>query len=122
MTTHERGPQRYTLIELAGEADVTGSETLHALLETETRRRPGLLVIEMSGLRFMDSAALHAILRTHLVLGKDGGRLALVSPHDTVARVLEMTEVDQLVPVYTTVAEAVSASSGSQVAGRPDIR
>jgi anti-sigma B factor antagonist len=105
---HDSGAESYTLVELAGEADVTSGETLRALLEEQTRKRPGLLVIDMSGLRYMDSSALQAIVRAHLALGKGGGRLALVSPHDTVARVLQMTEADRLVPVYASVAEAVS--------------
>ncbi len=96
----------YTLVELAGEADVTGSEMLHGLLEAEVGKRPTLLIIEMSGLRYMDSAALQAVVRANLALGRDGGRLVLVSPHDTVARVLHMTEVDQLVPVYASVEDA----------------
>lgn len=109
VTHHDCAPVAYILVELAGEADVTGSETLRALLETQTRTKPGLLVIDMSGLRFMDSAALQAILRAHKALGKDGGRLALVSPHDTVARVLQMTEVDRIVPVYDSVDAARAA-------------
>jgi len=108
ITTDDSGPWPYTLVALAGEADVTGSETLHALLEAETSKRPGLLVIEMSALRYMDSAALQAILRAHLALDKHGGRLALVSPHDTVARVLHMTEVDRIVPVYPSLTEATA--------------
>jgi anti-sigma B factor antagonist len=111
VTVHDFGPEPYTLVELAGEADVTGTETLHALLVSQTRKKPGLLVIDMSALRFMDSAALQVILRAHLALGKDGGRLALVSPHDTVARVLQMTEVDRVVPVYASLDEAVSLQS-----------
>lgn len=108
VTTHESGAQPYTLVELAGEADVLDTEALQGVLETQARKRPGLLVIEMSGLQFMDSAALHAILRAHRMLVRDGGRLVLVSPHDTVARVLQMTEVDRIVPVYASVAEAVA--------------
>jgi anti-anti-sigma factor len=108
VTLHDSGPEPYTLVELAGEADVTGSETLDALLAAQTRKKPGLLVIDMSGLRFMDSAALQSVLRAHQVLSKAGGRLALVNPHDTVARVLQITEVDQLVPVYPSVDDAVS--------------
>ncbi len=107
VTIHESGAQSYTLVELAGEADVLGSAELHGVLQAETHKRPGLLVIEMSALRFMDSSALQAILRANIVLTNGGGRLALVSPHDTVARVLQMTEVDRLVPVYASVAEAV---------------
>lgn len=108
VTTNDSGPEPYTLVELAGEADVTGSDELQALLEAETRKRPALLIIEMSGLRFMDSAALQAILRAHLALGKSSGRLVLVSPHQVVARVLRMTEVDQLVPIYASVSEAAA--------------
>jgi anti-sigma B factor antagonist len=106
VTTNESGPQPYTLVELAGEADVTGSDALRALLEAEAGKRPALLIIDMSALRYMDSAALQEILRAHLALGKSGGRLALVNPHDTVARVLTMTEVDRIVPVYASIAEA----------------
>ena len=108
VTTDDSGPQPFTLVELAGEADVTGSDTLHALLEAEISKQPGLLIIEMSALRYMDSAALQAILRAHLALGKCGGRLALVSPHDTVARVLRMTEVDRILPVYPSIADAAA--------------
>jgi anti-anti-sigma factor len=106
VTTGSSGPQAYTLVELAGEADVTAIATLHDLLEGETSKRPGLLIIEMSALRYMDSAALHEILRAHVALGAAGGRLALVSPHEVVERVLHMTEVDKVVPVYSSVADA----------------
>lgn len=112
VTVHDSRPLPYTLVELTGEADVTGSETLRRLLESQTRARPSLLVIDMSGLRFMDSAALLAILRAHMAVDKDGGRLVLVSPHDTVARVLEMTEVDRIIPICVSVAEAVSPAAG----------
>ncbi len=98
----------YTLVELAGEADVTGIQTLNDLLEAETSKRPGLLIIEMSALRYMDSAALHTILRAHVALGKADGRLALVSPSDAVARVLQMTEADRVVPVYASIADAAA--------------
>lgn len=106
VTTHDSGPEPYTLITLAGEADVTGSDMLHAVLDSQIGKGPALLIIEMSALRFMDSAALQAILRAHLLLGKEGRRLVLVNPHDTVARVLQMTEVDRIVPVYASVAAA----------------
>jgi anti-anti-sigma factor len=108
VTIDNSGPEPYTLVKLGGEADVTGTETLRALLEAETGKRPGLLIIEMSALGFMDSAALQTILRTRLALDKQGGRVALVSPSDAVARVLRLTGADQLVSVYASVAEAAS--------------
>ena len=107
VTVHDSGQVRYTLVELAGEADVTTSDTLHALLEAEARKKPSLLIIDLSQLSFMDSATLQAILRVHRMLGNDGGVLALASPHNSVARILEMTEADRIVPVYASVQEAV---------------
>jgi anti-anti-sigma factor len=97
------------VLALAGEADVTSSDMLYATLEAQVRDRPRLLIIDMSALRFMDSSALQAILRASVALRESGGRLALVSPRDVVARVLEMTEADRLVPVHASVAEAVAA-------------
>jgi anti-sigma B factor antagonist len=111
VTVHESGPEPYTLVKLAGEADILGRETLHSLLEAETKRTPGLLIIEMSALQYMDSAALQEIVRVNLALAAAGGRLALVSPGGNVARVLQVTEVDQLMPVYATLAEAVPGAS-----------
>ena len=108
VTVNDSRPEPYTLVQLTGEADITGSETLHSVLDAETRKRPALLVIEISGLVYMDSTALQAIVRANMALGRDGGRLVLAGPRDNVARVLEMTEVDQLVPVYPSLAEAVS--------------
>ena len=97
----------YTLVTLVGEADFTGSQTLHGVLDAETGKKPGLLIIDMSALRYIDSAALQAIVGANLAQARNGGRLALVNPHDNVARVLQITEVDQMVPVYASVAEAV---------------
>jgi anti-anti-sigma factor len=107
VTAHESGEARYTLVELAGEADVTSSDTLQAMLDAEARKEPGLLIVDLSRLRFMDSSALQAILRAHRVLGDEGGVLALVSPHNTVARILQVTGADRIVPIYASVQEAV---------------
>jgi anti-anti-sigma factor len=96
----------YIVLELVGEADVTSIATLESLLQGQTRKGPGLLIIDMSGLRFMDSSVLQVILRAHRALAENDGALALVNPHHIVARILRMTEADQIVPVYASVREA----------------
>lgn len=103
---HRGGQLPYTLVELSGEADVTDNDTLHSVLQAETRKKPGLLVLDLSQLRFLDSSALQTILRMNRELSHDGGLLALVNPHNAVARILQITEADQIVPVYASVHEA----------------
>lgn len=98
----------YTLVALAGEADVTNSGALRELLEAEVAKEPRTLVIDLSELRFMDSSALHVILRANRAMDRQGGVLALAGPRDPVAKMLRLTAADQLLPVYATVAEATA--------------
>jgi anti-sigma B factor antagonist len=98
----------YTLVELAGEADVTNSDALREVLDAEVARQPRTLVIDLGELRFMDSSALHVILRANRAMDRHGGVLALARPGETVARMLRLTAADQLIPVYASVAEATA--------------
>jgi anti-anti-sigma factor len=94
-----------TIVRLAGEADAT-TRALPEVLGAEAARRPRLLLIEMSGLTFIDSSALSAILRTHRELDGTESVLALVSPSAAVARVLQLVGADQVIPVYGSADEA----------------
>lgn len=107
LTTSVTDHDSYIVMELAGEVDMTSMVALESLLREETRKEPGLLIIDLSELRFMDSSALQVILRAHRALAANGGVLALVNPRHIVARILRMTEADQIVPVYASVREAV---------------
>lgn len=97
----------YTLIALSGEADVTNSDQLRDLLDTEIAKQPDHVVVDLSGLSFMDSSALHALLRANRALDRVGGVLSLVAPQEPVARMLSLTAADRLVPVYPNLAAAV---------------
>src|SRR6201995_6081823 len=102
----ESDDQPYTLIGLVGEADVTNSDALREVLDAEVAKQPRTLIIDLSGLRFMDSSALHVILRANRAMDRQGGVVALASPRDPVAKMLRLTAADQLIPVYQSVGEA----------------
>jgi anti-sigma B factor antagonist len=108
VTTSAAGGEPYTLVELAGEADVTNSDMLRGVLEAEIARQPSTMIIDLSGLRFMDSTALHVILRANRSMDRHGGVLALASPREAVAKMLHLTAADQIIPVYATVPEAIA--------------
>ena len=107
VTARESAGQPYTLVEIAGEADVTNTDELRRLLDDEVSQQPRTMIIDLSGLRFMDSSALHALLRANRSLDRQGGVLALVSPQPAVAKILRLTTADRLIPVFATVADAV---------------
>ena len=106
VATVESDSEPYTLVELTGEADVTNSDALREVLDAEVAKQPRTMIIDLSGLRFMDSSALHALLRVNRSLDRQGGVLALVSPQPAVAKILRLTTADRLIPVFASVAEA----------------
>ena len=108
VATVESASEPYTLVELTGEADVTNSDSLREVLEAEVAKQPRMMIIDLSGLRFMDSSALHVILRASRTMDRQGGVLALASPREPVAKMLRLTAADQLVPVYASVTEATA--------------
>ena len=108
VTLVESASDPYTLVELAGEADVTNSDALWEILDAEVAKQPRTLVIDLGELRFMDSSALHVILRANRSMDRHGGVLALARPGETVARMLRLTAADQLIPVYPSVADATA--------------
>jgi anti-sigma B factor antagonist len=85
-----------------------GPYTLVGLLDAEVAKEPRTLVIDLSELRFMDSSALHVVLRANRTMDRQGGVLALAGPRDPVAKMLRLTAADQLLPVYASVAEATA--------------
>jgi anti-sigma B factor antagonist len=104
----ESAGESYTLVAVAGEADVTNRDDLRDVLDAEVTLRPATLILDLAGLRFMDSSALHVILQANRALDRQGGVMALVAPQVAVAKMLKLTTADRLVPVFPSVAEAVA--------------
>jgi anti-anti-sigma factor len=105
-TTRSVGGETYVIIELTGEADATASDMLRDVLDAALAKRPNTVLLDLSELRFMDSTALHVILRANRDLDRDGCVLALAGPREPVAKVLRLTGTDQLIPVYESVRTA----------------
>jgi anti-sigma B factor antagonist len=101
----EDGAGSRIVVRLVGEADVT-TRALGEVLGAEAAKKPRLLVVDVSGLTFIDSAALHEIVRAHRELRAEGRLLALVGPSREVSRILELSALDQVLSVHATVEEA----------------
>jgi anti-anti-sigma factor len=110
VSTVDSGGASCAVVRLVGEADVTTPALGHAL-RAETAKRPALLLLEMSALTFMDSSALNAIIRAHEELDAAGCGLALAAPWGSVARMLAISGVYQMIPVYASVEEALDSAA-----------
>jgi anti-sigma B factor antagonist len=109
VTVHDGKGGPCTVIQLAGEADLS-TRAMAEVFAAEVARRPRLLIVDLAGLSFIDSSALGVIMRTHRALREDGGKLALVSPSPAVARILQLIDIARTIPVYPSLKEATAGS------------
>jgi anti-sigma B factor antagonist len=81
---------------LSGEADLTSAGQLSALITTQVSRGTRHLTVDVSGLRFADSATIRTLVLAARTLKERGGDMILLRPQQPVARVLELTGADQM--------------------------
>ncbi|HXF56602.1 MAG TPA: STAS domain-containing protein [Actinomycetota bacterium] len=88
----ERDPQDPRRFRVAGEVDISNHERLVEALAGPVEEG-GDLVLDLSGLEFMDSQGIRALLILSQRL-EGRGRLKLVSPGSVVSRLLEVVRAD----------------------------
>jgi anti-anti-sigma factor len=84
------------VLSLAGEADVTTLAQLNSALDTQIHTGARLLTVDLSRLRFADSATVAALIAAARSMRGQGGRLEVLHPRPAVARILQLTGADQI--------------------------
>jgi anti-anti-sigma factor len=77
---------------LSGELDLATAPLLHEQLERTTRVSE-TVVVDLSGVQFIDSSGLHVLVQAERQLRASGGRLVLVSGPRRVRRIFELTDL-----------------------------
>jgi anti-sigma B factor antagonist len=99
----------YAVVAVSGEIDMTVAAQFRERLASVLTGGVPRMVVDLSGVPFMDSAGLGVLTGLHRVMTSQGGLLVLASPRQAVARVLSLTDVDQVIPVVASVAETLAA-------------
>lgn len=101
-----------TICRPVGELDAfTVSQFRQALAELASS---SCLVIDLSGVPFVDSAGLGALIGGIRRVRELGGDVAVACPRPTLTRLLRTTGFDRIVTVTAALDEAVAALEGSQ--------
>jgi anti-sigma B factor antagonist len=96
------------VVDAPQEIDVLNAEFFRKTLLHAACRGQGTVVVNMTGTRFCDSTGVAVLARAHERAVAAGGQLLLVIPADaTVLRVLEITGIDQLIPSFAELHEAI---------------
>ncbi|HTJ36691.1 MAG TPA: STAS domain-containing protein [Dactylosporangium sp.] len=92
----------------AGALDVSTAPELHTLLHRTLDDGATRLVLDLSGVDFIDSTALRTLVSVHKRL-RDSGGFAIVCPHARIRRIFDLTALDRVLILTDTVDEARAA-------------
>lgn len=95
------------IVSLAGEVDIATKDQLREAAERLVAEGARKLVVELSGVEYMDSAGLGALKGLRSQLLQSGGLVAVVGAQARVAKLFEQTGMDQVFPMYADVAAAL---------------
>jgi anti-anti-sigma factor len=100
------------VIVLTGEHDLSSVDELAGVLDEAATATS--IVVDLSQTAFIDSAVLGALIGSHRRAAEDGRRWALVVGEGSgaaVRRILELTGLDAVMPVYPSRDDAIGAAS-----------
>lgn len=97
-----------TVVAAVGELDLHTAPELDAALKAETDSRADLLVVDLSGVDFMDSTGLSTIVAAIAASRTYNGEVRVVASTDKILKVFTLTGVDQQVRMFASVEEAAA--------------
>jgi anti-sigma B factor antagonist len=83
-------------VTLYGELDIASARVLRRRLGLARSSRVSRVVVDLSGLQFLDSAGLHALAEVREELERDGQELALLRGPRAVQQVFRLTGASEL--------------------------
>jgi anti-sigma B factor antagonist len=89
------------------EIDSTNADGLRAALLQSAAHGHATVVADLTDTTFCDTSGLHVLVRVHKRARAEGGELRLVIPQITVLRIFTLTGVDSVIPIYTSLQEAL---------------
>jgi anti-sigma B factor antagonist len=110
------------VLTLPVEIDISNADQVRQDLLSVLNRGPAILIVDMGGTTFCDSAGVNAIVRAYRRAAANNAEIRLVAREPGVLRILAITGVDHLIAVYPTVAASLAEAGtpGDDTSGRDD--
>jgi len=101
-----------TIVELSGRLTVNDQPgQLKQLVADAVEKGARNVLVDLSGVRYIDSTRLGELIAAHITVSRQGGRLRLVGTPDRIQELLEIAGLDSVFERYPTLEEAVRAKS-----------
>jgi anti-sigma B factor antagonist len=100
----------YAVVALCGELDLLDASDVASHLIAAVAAYGPSIIVDLGGLRFIDSCGLGVLVRVLRWTRESGGDLSLAAPRRQVRRVLGITGLVDVFSVYPSVKQAVRAA------------
>jgi anti-anti-sigma factor len=99
--------ERGTLIQAYGEIDIANAGEMQRTVDSCVAGGADRLIVDLSGIRFLDSSGLNVLIRTARQFGP--GSIGVVVSRPSIRKVFALTGIDRIVPIFASVTEAMQA-------------
>ncbi|MBI1802163.1 MAG: STAS domain-containing protein [Chloroflexi bacterium] len=101
---------RVNVVEVKGRVDHDSAPDLHKTLDELVQARRYNIVVDLSGVDYMSSGGLKALLSAHKnTQGRQRGDVRLVGPSALVAETLKLVGFDRIFKIYPQLVDAVGS-------------
>jgi anti-sigma B factor antagonist len=111
MRLKERVESGVTVFALTGEIDFHFAPVLRAVLHAKIKEQCPVLILDFSGVQFIDSRGIAVVLECLRDVGAYGGRLGLAALHPDVKPIIDTVRLETVMPIFLSVREGVEAMS-----------
>ena len=97
-----------TIVLPIGDVDLSNSRDLQTSLRQEMSRRPGLVVVDLAKVSYMDSSGVATLVEAMQIARRQATRLVLCELNDKVRAIFEIAHLDRVFTIVPSRAEAVT--------------
>jgi anti-sigma B factor antagonist len=109
MEIHTRDAGEFAILELTGRLTVNDQPgVLKQAVNDALARGVRTVLIDLSGVRYIDSTRLGELITSHITVSRQGGRLRLVGTPDTILELLAIAGLGGIFPRYATIEDATA--------------
>ena len=99
------------MISLSGDLDIDSVTEFSARLDAITAAAEMRVIVELSGVRFIDSSGLNALVAGGRETARRGGSFVVAAPSQYVARVFDLVRIGESLDVVGSVDDALAANA-----------
>ena len=109
MEVHISNHQDAAVIEIRGEVDLYTSPQVREAIVGVTRRRTPLVIVDLTGVDYMDSSGVATLVEGLQFCRGYGGAFRLAGLGETVRQVFRFAKLDTVFEIYPSAGEALAA-------------